>query len=146
MAFYTPILKNIWSLPIFCFMDEGLKDVLERSDEILSEHLEKIIAWVKQNMQAEYYVVFLWKDWNDIMSDVRAHDQVEKRWSWPLIDVKIFRNYEEETWIWVWSGNTVRVLGQLEEWRLKCKHQNIDFLNKPPVLDEELLLWEDFVL
>lgn len=50
MAFYAPIIKNIWSLSVFCFMDEGLEEVLERSDQVFSEHLEKIIVWIKHSL------------------------------------------------------------------------------------------------
>ena len=45
----------------------------------MSEHLQRIVESTADTMKAEYYVVFLWKDVEDLMTDVRAHDQVEKR-------------------------------------------------------------------
>jgi hypothetical protein len=126
-------------------MDEWLEDVLERSNKALSDHLDKIIINVSNMMKAEYYVVFLRKDWNDIMTDVRAHDKVEKRWSWPLIDVRIFRNYNIEDSIWIGSWNTLRVLWQVEEWRLQCKNNNMKFFDQSPVIDENLLMGKNFI-
>jgi len=144
MAFYTPILQKVQWSQVFSFLDEWVEEVLKRDIDIYIGHIEKIIRKAKQLMKAEYYVLFVRKDGDDIMTDVRAHDQVEKRWSWPLTDVRIFRNYELETSIWVWSGNTLRTLWDIETRRLQCKKYNDDFLWHIPVIDEELLLWEDF--
>lgn len=144
MAFYIPINQKISWIPVFSFLDEWVEDVLERKKEVYIEHIEKVIWLAEDILDAEYYVVFLWKDGADLMSDVWAHDQVEKRWSWPLTDVRIFRNYDIESSIWVWSGNTLRTLWDIEEWRLQCKKYNDDFFSETPVIDEELLLGEDF--
>lgn len=145
MAFYTPIYQITQSVPVFIFIDEWVEEIIKRdTDVVYKAHIEVIIHKAIQLMKAEYYVLFVRKDGDDVMSDVWAHDQVENRGSWPLLDVKIFRNYEIESSIWVWSGNTVRTLWDIESWRLQCKKHNDDFLWHIPVIDEELLLWEDF--
>ena len=145
--FYTPINTNIHGIPVFVCIDEGTEDVLERKIEDINQHLTKIISLSRGGkLNAEYYVIFLRKNEDSLMSDIRAHDQVEKRWSGPLVDVHIYNNYMRETSMWIWSGNTLRALWQIEQRRLQCKQDKINFFTTTPVLDEEMLLWKSFVM
>lgn len=141
MAFYTPLKKTISNIPTFIFIDEWTEEVLDQKEKSLINHIEKIYSLKLFN--AQYRIVFLWKNENELMSDIRSFDKVWKRGSWPLCDVSIVKWYTLETAIGVWSGNTLLVLWE-EELRRRNSNSLEEYLHWKPIISNKLLLSKSF--
>lgn len=146
MTFYKPLTFAIHWIDVLCCIDQWVELILERKKNAVSSHLHQLLGQCKDQLPAEYYVVFLWKDGSDVMTDIWAHNHVEKWWSWPLIDVKIFRNAEPETSIGIGSGNTIRVLWIIEEHRVNANILNNEFLLNQITFPEWLVRSDDFYM
>lgn len=125
-GFYKAFIKKVSEIPVIVYPCMGLETVVNRGKENIGKHLESLYSKQERLLsRGEYHIVILWdeitddKESNshDVMTDVWIFDKLDSWGSGPLVDVKIFRNYELETSIGVSAGDGLLMLGREEELR-----------------------------
>ena len=130
--FYKPITIEL-SSTFIVYPCPGVEKLIPRSK--ISEHIKKVDSKIEK--KGEYQIVILWDENNNIMTDVWIYDKIESWGSGPLVDVKIFRDYEEEKNIGVGAGNGMVLLGIEEQHRWTCKNLQ-EYLKTRPQLPEKI--------
>lgn len=139
-AFYYPKTITLNGIPVIIYPCTGLEKVFNRSEKHCLEDFVSQLYTKNKNLlheKGQYNIVILWNDGNDRMADVWIYDKIESWGSGPLVDVKIFRNYQQETNIGVSAGDGLIMLGKEEEHR-RTKASLDDYVkgDRPKLLAE----------
>ncbi len=149
MAFYNPIKLTIREIPVIVYPCTGLETILDRKERgIIEKHILEIYEKNKSILLdlGQYNIIILWNDGKDIMADVWIYDKLESWGSGPLVNVKIFRNLNNEKKIGVSAGDGLILLGKEEEYR-RTKDSLEEYINSErPKLSEDLVIREDFYI
>lgn len=147
-SFYKPKIINFNERPIIIYPCSGIEKIFDRQEkESLENHIREVFAKNQELLNTgEYYIVILWDEKGDKMSDVWIFGQLESWGSGPLVDVKIFRNLNLETTIGVSAGDGLIMLGREEEHRRKSK-SFYEYIHDPrPELPSGINPEEEFYL
>lgn len=142
--FYNPKVFRIKGIPVIVYPAEGLEKVLDRRNpNAIEEHLNSLYEANGFPEDSNYHVVALWREENDVMTDVWVFTKLGSWGSGPLADVNIFKGTQRETSIGVGSGNTLLMLGREEEHR-RASESFGAYLDGPRPELPGLMLNEDF--
>ncbi|MCK5044412.1 hypothetical protein KAR26_01615 [Candidatus Parcubacteria bacterium] len=147
MPFYNPIKLTIQETPVLVYPCGGVEALLSREEKgIIERYILKLYAENKNILASlgEYNIIILWNEGKDVMADIWIYDKLESWGSGPLVDVKIFRNFNIEKNIGVSAGDGLILLGKEEEHR-RSKNSLAEYINGDrPELLEDMVLKEDF--
>lgn len=115
-SFYFPKNIVINNIPVIIYPCIGVEKIYNRSDkEVLVNHLNDLYKKNSSTLNTgNYHIVILWEYEGDRMTDVWIFGEPESWNSGPLVDVKIFRNFDIETNIGVSAGDGLVMLGAEE--------------------------------
>ncbi len=155
MVFYNPFTMELGNIPTIVYPARGLNEVFDRKDRsCLERYLTGL--WDLNNglvsSATEYMVAMLWNEGTDKMTDLWTHRNSECYGFGPLIDIKLFRNFQhyipdqnkkdiEEGSA---SGNTIVLLAVEENHRVKKGNLKEFLSGRRPELPERMKLHEDF--
>ncbi len=145
-SFYFPINVRIESLPVIVYPCLGIEKVFDRSDRgCLEKHINELYTKYSDVLsKGNYHIVILWDNDGDKMSDVWIFDKLESWQSGPLVDVKIFRNFDSENSIGVSAGDGLVMLGY-EEMHRRSKSEFSEYINgQRPTLPKGITPEEEF--
>ena len=146
MPFYNPIKLTIQGTPILVYPCKGVESIFAREKGVIKKHILKLYAENKDILSSlgEYNIIILWNEGKDITTDVWIYDKLKSWGSGPLVDVKIFRNFNIEKNIGVSAGDGLILLGREEEYR-RTKNSLTEYINGDrPELLKDIVLKEDF--
>jgi hypothetical protein len=155
-GFYKPFTTQVKERPVIVYPCVGLEKVLSRTDQnSIQNHLNKLHELDNSFLNVgTYHIVILWDEASDdkeaksvdIMSDVWIFDKINSWGSGPLVDVRIFRNYNLETKIGVSAGDGLVMLGREEELRRTSVNLDVYLNGTRALLLEDIMPKEDFTL
>jgi len=119
-SFYNSIDLEIWGKQMIVWPDaESIDSYTWYNKESLQNYMQDIYdSDIEYFWETTYFIVFIWSlDWAK-MADVWKFDEnpVDDR-SWPLSEVRVYKNKEICNNIGLASGNTLMVLGYEEKVR-----------------------------
>ena len=149
MVFYNPLKLTIQETPIIVYPCDGVESIFNRKEKgIIEEYLSKLYEQNKISFTnlGQYNIIILWNEGNDVMTDIWIYDKIESWGSGPLVDVKIFRNFNIEKNSGVSAGDGLILLGKEEEHR-RTKNSLKEYIggDRPKLLDG-IINGEDFYI
>ncbi len=145
-SFYFPKNVVINEIPVIIYPCIGVEKLLSRTKpDCIESHIKQLYEKnVNLLKKGNYHIIILWDNEGDIMSDVWIFDKLESWQSGPLVDVKIFRNFEVENSIGVSAGDGLVMLGY-EEMHRRSKTKFDEYINgNRPELPEGITPKEEF--
>lgn len=152
-GFYKPFTTEVGNIPVIVYPCVGLEKILDRTQsQSIKDHLGQLYSKNKMLMSGEYHIVILWDEASDdpgatsrdVMTDVWIFDKLDSWGSGPLVDAKIFRNYDLETKIGISAGDGLLMLGREEELRRSANDLDSYLHGERAILPDDIKPDEDF--
>jgi hypothetical protein len=156
MVFYNPFIMELGDIPTIVYPAQGAEKVFDRHEKgCLGRYLRGV--WdIHRGMispYTEYMIGMMWTEFANKMADLWTHRNAEGYGFGPLIDVKLFRNFNnyipdqnKEDEEGSASGNTIVLLATEENHRVATNDPKLFLSGKRPELPERMRLNQDFYL
>lgn len=136
MAFYRPIIIEISAgdkeIPVILYPDTQISKIVDRKKHrVIEDHIMRVYEENKNRFSTlgKYNIDILWKDGNDLMTDVWVYDKITE-WneqqadSGPLVDAEYtFRNLERDTKSGIGAGLGMMISGMEDVQRRKAEQK-----------------------
>lgn len=156
MVFYNPFMMDLGDIPTIVYPARGLENVFGRGEHgCVEKYLQGVWDLYRGlvSPETEYMIGMIWNEDANKMADLWTHRNSEEYGFGPLIDVKLFRNFDhyipdqtKRNREGSASGNTIVLLAAEEEKRVKSKNVKEFLSGNRPLLPERMRLDEDFYL
>ena len=145
MPFYNPIKHQIESVPLIIYPCTGLETVFDNKKRgCLENHVSELYKQNNLSNMGQYNILILWNDGEDAMTDVWIYSRLESWGSGPLVDAKIFKNFERETNIGISAGDGLVLLGLEEQHRWKTNSLGRYLRGSRPKLPSKISIGQSF--
>ncbi len=155
MVFYNSLATELGNIPTLVYPARGLEEVFDRNDRGCVERYLQGLWELHRGLVSpatEYMIGMVWNEGPDKMLDLWTHRNSEGYGFGPLIDVKLFRNFEnympdqnkKDVEEGCASGNTIVLLAAEENQRVSAGNLKQFLSGRRPELPERMKLNGDF--